>query len=346
MESVLTVESRLVEVLAAARRRSRVRTQQYEQLWEAMSRMALGGKMIRPRLLIDAHEGLGGTATQAATDAAGAMQLLHIGLIIHDDVIDNDTVRRGEMNITGQFSSEAMLLGATSAAAQTWGISSSLLAGDLMLNEAQSLLARLDLEAPRRLAILDIYDETIAESVAGEQSDVWLSLHLDEADSEDVLTMIGRKTAAYSFEAPLSIAAVLAGSDDSLVERLRAIGRRIGIVYQLRDDVLGLFGDEHETGKSVLSDLREGKETLLINTARTHSAWSQVAHLFGDRALDAQGGLRLRQVIEESGARAYVESMIAEHCKTIAGLIAEAELPQALAGRLADLTSACSLRCA
>ncbi|SMX96719.1 geranylgeranyl diphosphate synthase, type II [Brevibacterium linens ATCC 9172] len=308
--------------------------------------MALGGKMIRPRLLIDAHEDLGGTATSAAIDAAGAMQLLHIGLIIHDDVIDNDTVRRGEMNITGQFSSEAMLLGATSAAAQTWGISSSLLAGDLMLNEAQSLLARLDLDAPRRLAVLDIYDETIAESVAGEQSDVWLSLHLDEADSGDVLTMIGRKTAAYSFEAPLSIAAILAGSNDCLVERLRAIGRRIGTVYQLRDDVLGLFGDEHETGKSVLSDLREGKETLLVNTARAHPAWSEVAHLFGDRALDAQGGLRLRQAIEESGAKAYVESMIAEHCETIAGLIAEAELPQALASRLADLTSASSLRCA
>ena len=302
--------------------------------------------MIRPRLLIDAHEDLGGTATSAAIDAAGAMQLLHIGLIIHDDVIDNDTARRGEMNITGQFSSEAMLLGATIAAAQTWGISSSLLAGDLMLNEAQSLLARLDLDAPRRLAVLDIYDETIAESVAGEQSDVWLSLHLDEADSGDVLTMIGRKTAAYSFEAPLSIAAILAGSNDCLVERLRAIGRRIGTVYQLRDDVLGLFGDEHETGKSVLSDLREGKETLLVNTARAHPAWSEVAHLFGDRALDAQGGLRLRQAIEESGARAYVESMIAEHCKTIAGLIAEAELPQALASRLADLTSASSLRCA
>ncbi|KAB1946124.1 polyprenyl synthetase family protein [Brevibacterium linens] len=346
MESALTVESRLVEVLAAARRRSRVRTQQYEQLWQALSRMALGGKMIRPRLLIDAHEDLGGTATSAAIDAAGAMQLLHIGLIIHDDVIDNDTVRRGEMNITGQFSSEAMLLGATSAAAQTWGISSSLLAGDLMLNEAQSLLARLDLDAPRRLAVLDIYDETIAESVAGEQSDVWLSLHLDEADSGDVLTMIGRKTAAYSFEAPLSIAAILAGSNDCLVERLRAIGRRIGTVYQLRDDVLGLFGDEHETGKSVLSDLREGKETLLVNTARAHPAWSEVAHLFGDRALDAQGGLRLRQAIEESGAKAYVESMIAEHCETIAGLIAEAELPQALASRLADLTSASSLRCA
>src|SRR5699024_8756586 len=131
--------------------------------------------------------------------------------------------------------------------AQTWGTSSSLLAGDLMLNEAQSLMARLDLDTPRRLAVLDIYDETIAESVAGEQSDVWLSLHLEKADTGDVLTMLGRKTAAYSFEAPLSIAAVLAGSDASLVERLRVIGRRIGIVYQLRDDVLGVFGDEQET---------------------------------------------------------------------------------------------------
>lgn len=308
--------------------------------------MALGGKMIRPRLLIEAHEGLGGTAVPAAIDAAAAMQLLHIGLIIHDDVIDNDTVRRGEMNITGQFSSEAMFLGATSAAAQTWGISSSLLAGDLILNEAQSLLARLDLDVPRRLAVLDIFDETIAESIAGEQSDVWLSLHLDEVATEDVLAMIGRKTAAYSFEAPLSIAAVLAGSDDSVVERLRAIGRRIGIVYQLRDDVLGLFGDEQETGKSVLSDLREGKETLLVNTARAHPAWPEVAHLFGDRCLDAEGGLRLRQVVEESGARAFVETTIAGHCETITGLIAEAELPQTLADRLADLTSACSLRCA
>lgn len=306
----------------------------------------MGGKLIRPRLLLDAHDDLGGTAAQAAMDAACAMQLLHIGLVIHDDVIDNDTVRRGEMNITGQFSSEAMLLGATSAAAQTWGMSSSLLAGDLMLNEAQSLLARLDLDAPRRLAILDIFDETIAESVAGEQSDVWLSLHLDETATEDVLAMIGCKTAAYSFEAPLAIAAVLAGSDSSLVERLRSIGHGIGVVYQLRDDVLGVFGDEQETGKSVLSDLREGKETLLVNTARPHPAWAEVAHLFGDRGLDAEGGLRLRQAIEISGARAFVESAITEHCETIVGLIAEAGLPPTLAGRLEDLTSACSVRCA
>ncbi|WP_281389042.1 polyprenyl synthetase family protein [Brevibacterium renqingii] len=307
--------------------------------------MAVGGKMIRPHLLIDVHEGLGGTESEAAVDAACAMQLLHIGLVIHDDVIDNDTVRRGQMNIAGQFSSEAMLLGAADAAAQTWGMASSLLAGDLMLTEAHSLLARLDLDSPRRFEILDIFDDTIAESVTGEQSDVWLSLQLDEARAEDVLAMIGQKTAVYSFEAPLTIAAVLAGGDAGLVDRLRSIGRHIGVVYQLRDDVLGLFGDEQETGKSVLSDLREGKETLLVNTARTHPSWSEVAHLFGDRGLDADGGRRLQQVIEDSGARTFVESVIDDRCEAIAGLIAEADLPQALAGRFEDLTSACSVRC-
>ncbi|WP_209370651.1 polyprenyl synthetase family protein [Brevibacterium renqingii] len=305
----------------------------------------MGGKMIRPHLLIDVHESLGGTESEAAVDAACAMQLLHIGLVIHDDVIDNDTVRRGQMNIAGQFSSEAMLLGAADAAAQTWGMASSLLAGDLMLTEAHSLLARLDLDSPRRFEILDIFDDTIAESVTGEQSDVWLSLHLDEARAEDVLAMIGQKTAVYSFEAPLTIAAVLAGGDAGLVAGLRSIGRHIGVVYQLRDDVLGLFGDEQETGKSVLSDLREGKETLLVNTARTHPSWSEVAHLFGDRGLDADGGRRLQQVIEDSGARTFVESVIDDRCEAIAGLIAEADLPQALAGRFEDLTSACSVRC-
>lgn len=337
---------RLTEVLTTARQRALAYTPQYEQLWESLERMALGGKLIRPRLLIDVHEALGGTRSEAAADAACAMQLLHIGLVIHDDVIDNDTIRRGEMNIAGRFSAEALLLGSTSPAAQVWGTSSALLGGDLMLTLAQSLLARLDLDTASRLDVLDIYDETIAASAAGEQADVWLSLHLAEAGPDEVLAMIGRKTAAYSFEAPMMIAAVLADSGRDRIDRLRSIGREIGIVYQLRDDVLGLFGDEKATGKSVLSDLREGKETLLVNLARTHPSWPEVAHLFGDADLDAAGGRRLRQVIEASGAREAVESMISVRCGRIDGLIAEAALPPELTRGLGDLTSTCSQRCA
>lgn len=337
-------EDRLTQVLADGQRRSRAFSTQYAELWESLTRMTLGGKMVRPRLLLDTHEALGGLDERAAVDSACAMQLLHIALVIHDDVIDNDTVRRGEANISGKFASEAMRLGAARCEAQAWGVASSLLAGDLMITLAHSLLARLDITEAKRNMVLDIFDDTIFESAAGEHSDVWLSLHLEEANSDDVLAMVSQKTAAYSFQAPLLIAAVLAGADSSLIDELSAISRQIGVIYQLRDDVLGLFGDESATGKSTLSDLREGKETLLIAFARSDPSWAEVQLAFGDRLLGTADGHRLRTVIEESGARVFVESMIAERCENVNRLIRAAGLPTALSNRLVQLTSDCSSR--
>ncbi|WP_413333768.1 polyprenyl synthetase family protein [Brevibacterium sp. GP-SGM9] len=340
----LTIETRMREVLAASRGRARSLTPQYERLWDRLERIARGGKLLRPRLLIDTHTALGGTDESAAIDAACAMQLLHIALVVHDDVIDHDTLRRGEPNITGSFAAEAIERGAPESTATTWGEASSLLAGDLMLTLAQSLLARLDVDRDRRIAILDIVEDTIAQSAAGEQSDVWLSLRLERASAEEVLEMIARKTSAYSFEAPVTVAAVLAGSSPELIDRLGAIARRIGIVYQLRDDVLGVFGDEARTGKSVLSDLREGKETLLIAFARPDPGWAEVDHLFGRPDLDEVDGQRLRESIEATGARMFVESMIAERCEAIGRLIDEADLPPRLAASLHALTAASGLR--
>ncbi|MDN5636103.1 MAG: polyprenyl synthetase family protein, partial [Brevibacterium sp.] len=169
-------QDRLAQVLRDGRRRSRAASTQYGQLWESLTRMATGGKLIRPRLLMDAHRGLGGRDARAAVDAACAMQLLHIALVIHDDVIDNDTIRRGEANISGEFAAEARLRGATSREAHAWGDATALLGGDLMLTLAHSLLARLDVDDAKRRAILDIFDDTLFESAAGEHSDVWLSL--------------------------------------------------------------------------------------------------------------------------------------------------------------------------
>lgn len=339
-----SVDDRLAAVMADGRSRSRLFSAQYGQLWDSLTQMVLGGKLLRPRLLREAHEALGGLDERAAVDSACAMQLLHIALVIHDDVIDNDTVRRGEPNISGQFSSEAMLRGALRREAQTWGIASSLLAGDLMLTLAHSLLARLDIAEARRTSILDLFDDTVFESAAGEHSDVWLSLHLEDASSEDVLAMAGQKTAAYSFRAPLLIAAVLAGADRGLIDDLDVIARQIGVIYQLRDDVLGLFGDAQATGKSILSDLREGKETLLIACARKDPSWADVHSLFGDRMLGTADGHRLRTVIEESGARVFVESVITDRCEDVARLIREADLPPALSNRLHQLTIECDSR--
>ena len=343
-DAALTVETRLSQLLARARERSRGFSAPYMQLWESLEQMAQGGKKIRPRILMDAYEALGGVDERTAVEAACAVELLHMGLVIHDDVIDKDVMRRGEMNITGRFASEAMLRGVTRRDAHAWGEASSILAGDLALTMAHSLLARLDVRTDTRLAVLDLFEETIFESAAGEHYDVWLSMHLQRANPEDVVTMAEQKTGAYSFYAPLVLAATLAEASNSLVDDLSAIGRTIGVIYQLRDDVLGLFGDERDTGKSSLSDLREGKETLLIAHARADPAWEGVESLFGSSSLDAADGHRLRNVIEESGALVFVESLIAERCEQAHRQIDDAALPAALREQLTELIAACNLR--
>lgn len=340
----LTFEARLMEVLAQRRERSRSFSVPYTQLWESLERMARGGKKIRPRVLMNAYQALGGIDERAAVDAACAMELLHIALVIHDDVIDKDLMRRGEMNISGRFASEAMLRGTPRRDAHAWGEASSLLAGDLVLTLAHSLLARLEIPDEQRQTVLELFDATVFESAAGEHYDVWLSMHLEPANAQDVLAMVDQKTAAYSFQAPLVLAAVLAGATTSLIEELTVIARQIGVIYQLRDDVLGLFGDERETGKSALSDLREGKETLLIAYARADPAWSEAEPLFGDDALSIADGHRLRRVIEESGALMFVESLITERCENVYRLIREAALPSALREQLIALATACNSR--
>ncbi|WP_404474267.1 polyprenyl synthetase family protein [Microbacterium aerolatum] len=341
---VPTFDARLGELLTAARARSRSFAPPFEQLWESLEHIARGGKRVRPRMLIDAYRALGGTEERAAIDAACAVELLHIALVIHDDVIDRDLTRRGELNITGRFATDAMLLGAERDAARAWGEASSILAGDLMLTMAHSILARIDVDADRRSAMLDAFEDAVYESAAGEHRDVWLSLHLDPAGPDEVLRMAEQKTAAYSFQAPLALAAILAGAGEPIVAELTEIARRIGVIYQLRDDVLGLFGDERRTGKSTLSDLREGKETLLVAYARSSAGWAEVAALFGDEQLDEIGGQRLRRVVEESGALAAVESVIAERCDDVHRLIGDAHIPAALREQLAALTHACGSR--
>lgn len=337
-------DARLSEILARRRARSYDFSPQYAQLWDSLERMALGGKKVRPRLLLNAYAALGGKDERSAVDAACAMELLHVALVIHDDVIDRDLVRRGEMNITGRFESEALLRGTSKRDARAWGEASSLLGGDLMLTLAHSLLARLDLDEDRRQTALDIFDETIFESAAGEHYDVWLSLRLESASPQDVLAMLDQKTAAYSFQAPLTLAAVLAAAPSDLVDELSVIARHIGVIYQLRDDVLGVFGNEYETGKSTSSDLREGKETLLISYARSDPAWAAVMPYFGNDTMTVSEAGLIRRVIEESGALLFVESLISERCEQVHQLIRDSHLPSALEELLSSLASSCGSR--
>ncbi|ANF31060.1 geranylgeranyl pyrophosphate synthase [Leifsonia xyli] len=315
----------------------------YRRLWEGARDAADGGKRIRPRFVLTAFHGLGGAGREAARTAAVAYELLHTAFLLHDDVIDGDTVRRGRPNVAGAFTAEAGARGADGARSRHWGEAGAILAGDLLLHAAASVLARAETDDRTRDRLLDVLDHGVFVTAAGELADVALAEHLGpEAPTlEDVLAMTEHKTAAYSVSGPLMTGALLAGGGEDVLTTLAEYGRLVGIAFQLGDDLLGVFGDEDVTGKSIVSDLRQGKETSLIAYARGTARWEELAASLGrgDLALHEAG--RLAEVLDECGARRFVERLLAQQVDAAVALLDTPSIPPALAGPLTAVARSC-----
>ena len=312
----------------------------YRRLWSAARDAADGGKRVRPALVLSAHRAFATADGLAAVRLAAAFELLHTAFLMHDDVIDHDLVRRGAPNVAGRFALEGAARGLAPARAAEYGEASAILAGDLLISAAHRIVAELEATPEVRASLLEVVDECVFLAAAGEHADVRNSG--DRAPDEfDILSMIEQKTASYSFSAPLQAGALLGGASAAAVERLGEIGRHLGVAFQLRDDVLGVYGTAAVTGKTVVGDLREGKQTLLIAYARGHDAWSSVASEFGRPDLDERSADRLRAAIESSGARARVERLIADRCEQAVSAIIAAGLPASLRDELTATAHAC-----
>ncbi|WP_394553965.1 polyprenyl synthetase family protein [Agromyces sp. MMS24-JH15] len=315
----------------------------YRRLWEAARDEASGGKRIRPELVLRSHRAWGAPNPAGAVRVAAAFELLHTAFLMHDDVIDGDRTRRGVPNLAGRLAADAVAQGAGESRAYGYGDASAILAGDLLINAAHGLVARAPVSAGEGAALLDLLDECIFRTAAGEHDDVRLAIGLG-ADRRAILAMLADKTAAYSFSAPLQAGAILGGAADAPIAALGRIGEHLGLVFQLRDDVLGVFGDEAVTGKSAAGDLREGKETLLIAFAREHGSWTDAGRAFGDAHLDEEEATALRGAIRASGALTRVEEIIDLHARLAIAELDGSDLPPGLRAQLAATVRACSGR--
>jgi geranylgeranyl diphosphate synthase type II len=340
------VDARLAAFFAERTEQATRYGSEYQRLWTSAKSASDGGKRIRPGFVLSAFDAIGGPGSGIATtadaiDTAVAFELLHTAFLLHDDVIDGDTVRRGRPNVSGEFARDAVSRGVQPERAALWGETAAILAGDLLLHAAASLVARLDIPSAARTALLDLLDHSIFVTAAGELSDVSFSVRLDEARLPDVLAMTERKTAAYSFAGPLAAGAILAGASGDVLAALGEYGRLLGIAFQLGDDLLGVFGREDATGKSIVSDLREGKETSLIAYARATSAWPRIQQHFGRSDLDHEAGRRLAADLEACGARAFVEGMVTEYADAAVAALAAPGLPAALSDELQAVARSC-----
>jgi geranylgeranyl diphosphate synthase, type I len=281
-------------------------------LSEAASSLLGGGKRLRPAFCYWGWRGAGGEDCEEIVHAAAALELLHACALIHDDVMDDSATRRGQASAHLRFAAlhqDSGWLGSSTA----FGTGAAILLGDLCLSWADEMLFGSGVDGAALLAAKPVYDEMRTELMAGQYLDL-LEQSTGTGSVAGAHRVLRFKSAKYTVERPLHLGASLAAGDDSLLDTFSAFGLPLGEAFQLRDDVLGVFGDPAETGKPAGDDLREGKRTVLVNTALASAAPAERAQLqsrLGDPHLDAAGVDELRGLIRSSGALDHVEGLIA-----------------------------------
>jgi geranylgeranyl diphosphate synthase type I len=284
-------------------------------------------KRVRPALLVAGYSLARGTSSVPAGlwRFAAGLELLHTFLLIHDDVADQASTRRGGPALHH-------LLGAGRA-----GEDLAVVMGDHLF--ARSLEVMLSSGLRGAAEACQYYLGVCRHTAAGQYLDLELSrAPLSGVTLFQTLRVAHLKTARYSFCAPLVCGAMLAGADAELCEALERVGRHVGLAYQLRDDLIGLFGDERVAGKATDGDFVQGKRTLPVLAAYMRApaeARKELERLWTlpQEAKDAAALARARALVEEHGGRAACERLVERASK--AGGMALHALPEQ--GGLRDL---------
>ncbi len=265
-----------------------------------------GGKRLRPLFCRAGWLVAGGDPNDARlVHAAAALEWLQGSALVHDDLMDDSDTRRGRPSVHRDFEAkhrDAALVGDP----ERHGAAVAVLLGDLMLSWAEEQFRSSGL--PRTSEALRFLDLCKTEVVAGQYLDV-LAQTRPSVGVEEAMRVVRYKSAKYTVERPLHLGAALAGADDALIAALTDVAIPLGEAFQLRDDVLGVFGDPGVTGKPAGDDLREGKRTVLI--ARAAELGTDIDRELLARALGTTGGVdELRDLVERTGSLATVEADI------------------------------------
>lgn len=283
----------------------------------------------------------------AVVSLAAALEVFHAAALVHDDIMDRSDTRRGMASAHRRFEADH-LAREWVGSAPSYGTSSALLLGDLLLCWSDELLAEGLSEVADRSAARRARSEfhlMRTEVTVGQYLDILEEVAWRSAAEDELLPRAHRvvvyKSAKYSIEAPLALGGLMAGGTDEQVGALRAFGLPLGVAFQLRDDLLGVFGDPDVTGKPAGDDLREGKRTVLIALARRAlpgSAVRLIDELLGDPELTGHQIATLQATIRDSGAVDTVEQMISRSVREAAAAIESAPLSRSARSELVGLS--------
>lgn len=322
-ETKNAVEEYIKDILGQRRNQAAVIHPRYAKLWDRIYDISInGGKRLRPYLTMLGY----GKFSEEVVPIAVSQELIHIAMLIHDDIIDQDLVRHGQLNINGYYKEEYMVK-LDNELATHYAYSSALIAGDALIAEAHQAIITSPFEAQIIKQLSHRLHLSIFEVVGGELMDVEASFL--ELDDYDPIVISRYKTASYSFIGPLISGAICNNSNKSTIESLEKFGLNAGIAFQLQDDILGVYGDSKKTGKSTTNDLREARYTVLV--AEHHKSMSaemqeRFSKYFGSESASDEDIEALKNDMQISGARQKTEQMVERYLDK--ALTAVVDLPQ------------------
>jgi geranylgeranyl diphosphate synthase, type I len=318
---------------------------------DAVTDLLAGGKRLRAAFCYWGWRACGGSDEPGIITAAAALELLHASALVHDDVMDASDIRRGQPAVHKRFAArhaDSRWLGQP----DRFGDGAAILIGDLLLAWTDEMLrsSGLPAEAVRRgLAVLD---GMRTELLAGQFLDL-LAQASGRSCVRDALRVVTYKSARYTVERPLQLGLALHGDGGrggtvaAASAAFTGYGIPLGIAFQLRDDVLGVFGDPAQTGKPVADDLREGKRTVMLALTRERASPAQAQVLdrcIGDPELTQPAARQVREVITSTGALAECEQMISVNVKEALAALDGAPITAESRSALADLAIAATAR--
>ena len=312
-------------------------------LHDAVVDLTRGGKRLRPSFAYWGYIAGGGDDGAAIVRACTALELLQACALIHDDVMDGSDTRRGLPSVHRRFAAmhRSNMWHGDSA---TFGDGAAILVGDVCLSWADELLMGSGFEVPALVRAKTIYDIMRTELMAGQYLDL-LEQARGGGSVERAQHVIRYKSAKYTIERPLLMGAALADADTAIQHALSEYGLALGEAFQLRDDVLGVFGDPEQTGKPAGDDIREGKRTVLIELAMQAcdaSGRSLLNQHLGDPALSPAAVAEVRALLVDCGALADVEQRITD--ATQAAEAALSHIPEPAKSALHALAVAATAR--
>lgn len=285
-----------------------------EALLAAKELALAGGKRLRPAFMYHGYLASGGDDEEKILKTSVAVELLHLFLLVHDDIIDRDDTRHGLPTLHRKYAE----IGRRHFPIENtdhFGVSIAIIMGDMLMAFGNDIIFRSDFPQDRIFRALSKLQRVVSYTVIGQGRDIYME-YKKQASEEEILRMYRNKTARYTVDGPIQLGAALAGSTDDEIGRWSEYAIPVGVAFQIRDDILGIFGTEAKLGKPVGSDIEEGKLTLLVSAALKKGSSAEQKELRRilslGTALAGSDVDRFRNIIRETGSLAYAENKMRE----------------------------------